>query len=96
MNEAEAFRKALNEAGQPWSRRGVRIVGVGVLAMLVLQIAARSVPYAFYFLVLSVAVIAVGWIMLIIAVVNRRRWVKANPIGDVPLPPAPGPLPGAS
>lgn len=84
MSEIEAFRKALNEAGQPWSRWGVRVAGAGILALLALQIIA-NVPYAFYLLILSVGVIAVGWGLLIAAVLKRRRWVKDHPVQDVPL-----------
>jgi hypothetical protein len=94
MNEAEAFKKALKDAGQPWSGWGIRIVGVGIFALLALQI-ATNVPYAFYLLVLAVAVIAVGWVMLIVALLKRRQWIKANPVADIPLSEAPITLPEA-
>jgi uncharacterized membrane protein HdeD (DUF308 family) len=88
MSEIADFRAALREAGQPWSGWGVRIVGVGILALLALQI-KPNIPYAFYALLVSVAVIAVGWVMLIMAMLKRRQWAKAHPIADVPLPEAP-------
>jgi uncharacterized membrane protein HdeD (DUF308 family) len=84
MSEIEAFKTALNEAGQPWSRWGVRVAGAGILALLALQIIA-NVPYAFYALILAVGVIAVGWVLLIVAMVKRRRWAKDHPIEDVAL-----------
>jgi hypothetical protein len=84
MSEIEAFRKALNEAGQPWSRWGVRVAGAGILALLALQIIA-NIPYAFYALLASVVVIAVGWALLIAAVVKRRRWAKDHPMQSIPL-----------
>jgi hypothetical protein len=81
MSEAADFRNALNAAGQPWSRRGVRLAGGGIVALLALQVAVMvgvPVPYALYVLGAIVAVIAVGWAMLIVAVIRRRRWVKAQ------------------
>jgi hypothetical protein len=84
MNDAEAFRSALSAAGQPWSRWGIRVAGAGILALLALQL-PLNIPYALYGLVASVGVIAVGWAMLIVAVVRRRRWAKDHPIADVPL-----------
>jgi hypothetical protein len=92
MNEAAAFRDALRAAGQPWSRWGIRVAGAGILALLALQL-APGVPYALYALVAAVSVIAVGWALLIMAVVKRRRWVKDHPIAEVPL--GPEPLTGA-
>ncbi|MDR3510378.1 MAG: hypothetical protein P4L73_01980 [Caulobacteraceae bacterium] len=88
MSEAAAFRDALRAAGQPWSRWGIRVAGAGIVALLALQL-APGVPYALYVLIATVAVIAVGWAMLIVAVVKRRRWAKANPVLDVPLADAP-------
>jgi hypothetical protein len=85
--DAEAFRMALREAGEPWSRWGVRVAGAGVVALLALQI-APAVPYAFYCLLAAVGVIAVGWALLIAAFVKRRRWAKDHPVEPVPLPEA--------
>jgi hypothetical protein len=80
---AAEFRAALNAAGQPWSRWGVRAAGAGVLALLALQIVV--VPYAVYALLAAVAVIAVGWALLIVAMLKRRQWARAHPVADVPL-----------
>lgn len=83
MNELQAFRTALREAGQPWSRWGIRLAGAGVVALLALQL-LPSVPYAVYDLVGVVALIATGWAMLIVAVVKRRRWAKDHPWPEIP------------
>jgi hypothetical protein len=87
MNEAAAFRDALREAGQPWSRWGIRVAGAGILALLALQL-APSPPFALYALIGAVGVIAVGWAMLVVAFIRRRRWAKDHPIADIPLPEA--------
>jgi hypothetical protein len=84
MSEVAAFRDALREAGQPWSRWGIRVAGAGILALLALQL-KPDIPYALYALVLALTVIAAGWVMLIMAFVKRRRWVKAHPVEDIPL-----------
>jgi O-antigen/teichoic acid export membrane protein len=86
MSEIVDFKAALDAAGQPWSRLGIRVIGAGILALLALQLIPR-VPYGFYALIAAVGVIAVGWVMLIVAVLKRRRWVKAQVIEDVPLAP---------
>ncbi len=83
-DEAAEFRNALSAAGQPWSGWGVRIAGAGILALLALQIIPR-VPYGLYALITAVAVIAVGWVMLIIAMLKRRRWAQNQALIDAPL-----------
>ena len=86
MTELADFRNALSAAGQPWSRWGIRTVGAGVAALLALQLIPR-VPYALYALIGAMFVVAAGWVMMIKAVLMRRRWAKANPVADVPLDP---------
>lgn len=93
--EAQAFRDALDAAGQPWSRRGIRVAGGGIVALLALQVImmfTRGLPYSLYILIAVVGVIAVGWGMLIVAVLKRRRWVRDQVIAAPPLgePAAPG------
>lgn len=80
MNEElEAFRDALRQAGQPWSRRGVTTVGAGIVGLLISQLAPwREV--AATSLLIALAAIMVGWVFLVIAFVKRRRWAKANPL----------------
>ncbi|HEX4183386.1 MAG TPA: hypothetical protein VHY34_09010 [Caulobacteraceae bacterium] len=80
MNEElEAFRDALRQAGQPWSRRGVTTVGVGIVGLFVSQVAPwRQVAAAS--LLVSLAVVMVGWVFLVIAFIKRRRWARANPL----------------
>ena len=82
MNEElEAFRDALRQAGQPWSRRGVATVGVGIVGLVISQVAPwRMVDVVA--LLGSFAVIMVGWVFLVIAFFKRRRWAKANPIHE--------------
>ncbi len=82
-DEAAEFRAALNAAGQPWSRWGVRAVGAGILALLALQLVV--VPYAVYALLVAAVVIAIGWTLLIVAVFKRRQWAKAHPVADAAL-----------
>jgi cobalamin biosynthesis protein CobD/CbiB len=92
MSEAADFRNALNAAGQPWSRHGTRVAGGGIVALLALQVAMMvgvPIPYALYVLIAVVAVIAAGWAMLIVAVVRRRRWAKAQALALEPLHPDP-------
>jgi hypothetical protein len=80
MNEElEAFRDALRQAGQPWSRRGIAVVGVGIVGLVVSQVAPWPL-IALSALLASTVVILVGWVFLVIAFVKRRRWAKANPI----------------
>jgi len=88
MSDSAAFRDALNAAGQPWSRWGIRFAGAGILALLALQLIPQ-VPYGLYDLIAAVGVIAVGWVMVIVAVVKRRRWAKDHPVEDVRLADAP-------
>jgi hypothetical protein len=87
--ELDAFKRELAEAGQPWSRRGARTIGVGVVGLLVVQLSPSAgkatlwltdiAPGAFYVLAgLAVALILAGWGMLVAAFVKRRRWVKAQ------------------
>jgi MFS family permease len=91
MNEElEAFKDALREAGQPWSRNGVRIVGAGIVGLFISQVA----PWRWVVLVAllaSFAVIMVGWVLLVIAFIKRRQWARAHPLQEPPLP-DPGPL----
>ena len=90
MNEElEAFRDALRQAGQPWSRRGIAVVGVGIVGLVVSQVAPWP-AIALSALLTSAVVIMVGWVFLVIAFVKRRRWAKANPI-HVPTLADPGP-----
>jgi uncharacterized membrane protein HdeD (DUF308 family) len=89
MNEElEAFRDALRQAGQPWSRRGVTTVGAGIVGLLISQLAPwREVAAAS--LLIALAVIMVGWVFLVIAFVKRRRWTKANPLTEPTLSDSP-------
>ena len=89
MSEIEDFKKALLEAGQPWSRRGVRTIGAGFVGILLLNIAMMvgvGVPYAVYLMLALLGVVSVGWVMMIMAMLRRRAWAKAHPIQDVPMP----------
>lgn len=94
--ELQAFKQALDDAGQPWSRLGVRGVGIGLIGLLIVQVSFGAgkaaiwltdwLPNAFFVLTgLAVAMITAGWLLLIIAFVKRRRWERAH----VFEPPAP-------
>jgi hypothetical protein len=82
--ESETFQIALRQAGQPWSRWGVRITGLGVIGLLVAQVAATQLTQ-FLFLA-SVVVVAAGWSMLVTAFFKRRRWVAEQRLENPPLP----------
>ena len=85
-DDLKAFREALRAAGQPYSLWGGRIVGIGLALLVVAQVTPWR-PIAV--LAGSLAVITVGWVLLIIAFVRRRRWAKAQPLREPPLPDAP-------
>ena len=76
--DLEAFQNELRQAGQPWSRRGVAIVSAGIVGLFVSQVAPTTLVV--YLALISTAVVMVGWVFLIIAFVNRRRWAKAHPL----------------
>jgi hypothetical protein len=95
MNEdLEAFRDELQKAGQPWSQRGVQVCGLGVVGLLVSQVA--PVKGGGYTLLVALALasllaIIVGWVFLVMAFLKRRRWARAHPLVEPPLtidPPA--------
>jgi Flp pilus assembly protein TadB len=91
MNEElEAFRDALRQAGQPWSRRGVIICGAGIVGLLISQI-APSQPVVLVALAVSFAVMMVGWVFLVIAFLKRRRWARAQRLIEPPLSVDPDP-----
>jgi hypothetical protein len=91
MNEdLEAFRDALRQAGQPWSRRGVATVAVGIVGLVISEVApSKAVVLAA--LLGSLPVIMVGWVFLVIAFIKRRQWARANPLHEPTLA-DPGPL----
>jgi hypothetical protein len=80
-SEIETFRAELRAAGQPWSRRGIVCAGVGILLLGAAQFVGQAAPFVEFFfplLIGSTVLIAVGWVMLIVAVVRRRRWAKTH------------------
>jgi len=85
-DDLKAFREALRAAGQPYSLWGGRIVGIGLALLVVAQVSPWR---AIAVLAVSLAVITVGWVLLIIAFVRRRRWAKAHPLREPPLSDAP-------
>ena len=102
--ELDAFKRALAEAGQPWSRWGARAVGLGIVGLLIVQLAPVAgkaslrltdlAPGAFHVLAgLAVVLIAAGWVMLILAFLKRRRWEKAQALAEPPLPDPRSPTP---
>lgn len=92
-SELETFRAALRAAGQPYSLWGGRIVGLGLLVLAgaqVLAILQQATSWITLLLIAgSLAVMAVGWVMLVIAFLRRRRWARAHPLTLPPLPPNP-------
>jgi hypothetical protein len=86
--EIDVFRAELRAAGQPWSRRGVWTAGVGIIFLAALQtvllgtvelppVLEATIPLL---AILAIAVIAVGWVFLVIGVVKRHRWARAHPL----------------
>ena len=88
-DELAAFKAQLDAAGQPWSHLGVRIIGVGLIGCLLTLIGGTYVQFIFVermgFFVLSMSVIAFGWVFLITAMVKRRQWAKAQALHMPPL-----------
>jgi len=88
-DDLAAFRAELDAAGQPWSHNGVRIIGVGLIGCLLTLIGGSYVRFIFVermgFFVLSLGVIAFGWVFLITAMVKRRAWAKAQALRMPPL-----------
>jgi len=82
--DLEGFRAELRAAGQPYSLWGGRIVGLGLLVLVaaqVLMIRRQAMSFGALGLIAgSLAVMAVGWVLLIIAFIRRRRWAKAHPL----------------
>jgi hypothetical protein len=80
-SEIETFRAELRAAGQPWSRRGVILAAIGIVLLGVTQIVGQAAPFASLFfplLVGSTILIAIGWVMLVVGVLRRRRWARAH------------------
>jgi len=73
--DLEAFRAQLRAAGHPYSLWGGRIVGLGLLVLVAGQV---LVAFALVFVVVSVLIMAVGWGLLVVAFVRRRRWSRAQ------------------
>jgi hypothetical protein len=74
--EIEAFKAELRLAGQPWSRRGVFLVGLGLAGLLICQLI--HAPMAPWLALGSLAPMAVGWSFLVLAALKRRRWAKTH------------------
>ena len=88
-DDLNAFKADLDAAGQPWSRVGVRIIGAGFIGCLLTLIGGSYVAFIFVermaFFVVSLAVIAVGWVFIIMAMLKRRQWAKAQALQMPPL-----------
>ena len=87
--EIAAFKAALDDAGQPWSRIGVRTIGVGFIGCLLTLIGGSYVAFIFVermaFFIASLTIIAAGWVFLIVAMLKRRQWAKAQALAMPPL-----------
>ncbi len=80
-SDIETFRAELRAAGQPWSRRGVIVAAVGIALLGVTQFVGQAAPFASLFfplLVGSTVLIAIGWVMLVVGVLRRRRWARTH------------------
>ena len=88
-DEIAAFKADLDAAGQPWSRIGVRIIGVGFIGCLLTLIGGSYVRFIYIekmaFFLVSLTVIAAGWVFLIMAMLKRRQWAKAQALRMPPL-----------
>lgn len=85
-SDLEAFRAELRAAGQPYSLWGGRVLGIGLLILVVGQVMSAC---ALALVALSVTVMGAGWILLIIGFIRRHRWAKTQAAGlePPPLPP---------
>jgi len=87
--EIAAFKADLDNAGQPWSRIGVRVIGAGFICCLLTLIGGSYVRFIFIermaFFIVSLTVIAAGWVFLITAMLKRRQWAKAQALQMPPL-----------
>ncbi len=87
--EIAAFKDELDAAGQPWSRIGVRTIGVGFIGCLLTLIGGSYVAFIFVermaFFIVSLAVIAAGWVFIIMAMLKRRQWAKTQALQMPPL-----------
>ena len=89
-SEIDTFRAQLRAAGQPWSRRGVIAVAVGIVGLGVTQFVGQAAPFAALFfplLIGSFAALAAGWAMLVAGVLRRRAWARTH---DLTMPPLSG------
>jgi hypothetical protein len=81
--EVDVFRAELRAAGQPWSRFGIWLVGLGMLMFAATTLVGQIAPIAVYFFsVLGLAVVALvtGWACFVAAFVKRRQWARAHPL----------------
>ncbi len=86
-DELKIFRDQLRAAGQPYSLWGVRTVGLGLAVLVAINVLGTVRPnmlsqFGLLLLVLCVLALTIGWVMLIIAFVRRRRWAKAHPLQE--------------
>ncbi len=86
--ELDAFRAQLHAAGHPYSLWGGRIFGVGLAFLVAGQVMSA---YALLLVAVAVVIMAIGWSLLVVAFVRRRRWSRAHPLVAPPLPPLPTP-----
>ena len=82
-DELQAFRDQLRAAGQPYSLWGARTVGIAFGLLVLIQILGLTQPkwllqFGLLVFVVCLAVMAAGWVMLIIAFVRRRRWAASH------------------
>jgi hypothetical protein len=81
--EIDVFRAELRAAGQPWSRIGIWLAGLGMLLLVGAQLIGQIAPIAAYFfaaLIASLLLLAIGWASLLAAFVKRRQWSKTHPL----------------
>jgi hypothetical protein len=81
--ELDVFRAELRAAGQPWSRYGLWLVGLGMLLFAGATLVGQIAPIAVYFfsvLCVSVVFLVAGWACFVAAFVRRRRWTRAHPL----------------
>jgi hypothetical protein len=80
-DELALFRAELKAAGEPWQQRGVKVCAAGFVALVFAQLSAHLIDRLSAVLaifVMAVALLAIGWVFLIVAFVRRRRWAKAR------------------
>jgi hypothetical protein len=91
--ELEAFRAELKASGEPWQSWGVRLCVAGFVGLVVAQLSGHVVDRLAGVVAIfgaAIGLLAIGWGLLIVAFVRRKRWADTHANLTLPdLPDAP-------